>query len=87
MRTTLENLYSGADGNGIDLAQMREFLSHLILTQLSELETSPHDTLAYAIIGDALYGNTCQDVCTATHSSGSKVLLTQCLWLFVVEAL
>ncbi|KAA0193136.1 hypothetical protein HAZT_HAZT010927 [Hyalella azteca] len=71
MRTTLENLYSGTDGDGIDLAQMREFLSHLILTQLSELETSPRDTLAYAIIGDALYGNTCQDVCAATHSSGS----------------
>ncbi|XP_064101551.1 uncharacterized protein C05D11.1-like [Macrobrachium nipponense] len=44
----------------IDMIVMRDILKNLILRQDSRLETSPHDTIADNVIGDALYGYTCE---------------------------
>jgi len=57
---TLNKLTNGQQE--IDMVVMNDILSNLILKQDSRLETSPHDTIADAVIGDILYGNTCQDL-------------------------
>jgi len=57
---TLDKLKNGEQE--FDMVVMKDILSNLILKQDSRLETSPHDTIADAVIGDILYGNTCQDL-------------------------
>lgn len=55
---TLKQLVSGR--TTIDMKVMKDILSNLILRQDSRLETAPHSTIANNVIGDALYGYTCQ---------------------------
>ncbi|KAK7070200.1 hypothetical protein SK128_011894, partial [Halocaridina rubra] len=55
---TLNQLVSGKAQ--IDMKIMKDILANLILKQDSRLETSPHDTLADFVIGDILYGYSCE---------------------------
>ncbi|KAK7023550.1 hypothetical protein SK128_010061 [Halocaridina rubra] len=55
---TLNQLVSGS--TQIDMKIMKDILANAILVEDSHLETSPHDTIAYSAIGDALYGYSCE---------------------------
>ncbi|XP_046995924.1 uncharacterized protein C05D11.1-like isoform X1 [Schistocerca americana] len=46
----------------IDMRRMRAVIHRQILESLSHLENSPHDSIAFMIIGDMLYGNTKEDL-------------------------
>jgi len=35
----------------------------LFVTLMLQLEDNPHDTIAFHVIGEFLYGNTAEDVC------------------------
>lgn len=59
---TLTKIASGQ--TSIDMQVMKDILSNLILKQDSRLETSPHGTIADRIIGDILYGQTCENLDT-----------------------
>ncbi|XP_015601715.1 uncharacterized protein C05D11.1 [Cephus cinctus] len=48
--------------NGIDMKRLRTVIYRYTLETLSDLENSPHHSVAYKIIGDALYGNTKDDL-------------------------
>lgn len=52
-----------ADGTEkIDMQRMNNILERNILEYLSSLENSPHDTVAFVVIGDILYGEQPEDV-------------------------
>lgn len=44
------------------MARMKNILERNILEYLSNLESNPHDAVAFLAIGDVLYGRTPQDV-------------------------
>lgn len=46
----------------LDMKRMHTVIHKHILESLSHLENSPHETVAFMIIGDMLYGNTKEDV-------------------------
>jgi hypothetical protein len=46
----------------LDMKRMHTIIQKHILESLSHLENSPHETVAFMIIGDMLYGNTTEDV-------------------------
>lgn len=46
----------------IDMTRMRSILERNVLEYLNNLEGSPHDAVAFLVIGDTLYGNTEEDV-------------------------
>jgi hypothetical protein len=46
----------------LDMKRMRTVIHRHVLESLSLLENNPHETVAYMIIGDMLYGNTKEDV-------------------------
>lgn len=56
----LKNISSGKEK--IDMNRMSTILEKYILERLSSLENSPHDDIAFHLIGDILYGNTELDV-------------------------
>lgn len=60
LQTVLEKLMAREITFG--LQRMRNVLEKMILEALSVLEEAPHDTVAYAVIGDNLYGHCDQDV-------------------------
>lgn len=47
----------------IDIERLATVIHRKRLDCLSSLDTSPHESIAFMIIGDMLYGNTKQDVC------------------------
>lgn len=60
LMSTLERIALGVDY--IDMQVMKDILSNLILREESRLETAPHSTIADHIIGDVLYGTSCEHV-------------------------
>ncbi|KAG7174925.1 Peptidase M16 inactive domain and insulinase-containing protein [Homarus americanus] len=62
LMATLTQLATGQ--TTIDMRIMKDILINLMLRQDSRLETSPHATIADHIIGDVLYGNTCEHLDT-----------------------
>jgi hypothetical protein len=46
----------------LDMKRMHTVIHRHILESLSHLESNPHETVAFMIIGDMLYGNTKEDV-------------------------
>lgn len=56
----LTNIASGKEK--IDMIRMRNILERNILEYLSNLESNPHDAVAFLVIGDVLYGRTAEDV-------------------------
>lgn len=48
--------------NGIDMQRMNTVIHRHMLETLSNLESSPHDAVAYMIMGDFLFGQTKEDV-------------------------
>ena len=60
LNTILKQIVSNK--NGIDMARMNIVIHRHILETLSILESKPHDSVAYMIIGDFLFGNTTEDV-------------------------
>ncbi|GLH01355.1 Presequence protease, mitochondrial [Gryllus bimaculatus] len=46
----------------LDMKRLRTVIHRQILESLSHLETSPHEGVAFMIIGDMLYGNTKEDL-------------------------
>ncbi|KAF4518639.1 hypothetical protein B566_EDAN005966 [Ephemera danica] len=46
----------------IDLVRLRTVINRQILESLSHLETNPHDTVAFMVIGDMLYGHSKSDL-------------------------
>lgn len=46
----------------IDMKRMKSIINRRKLESLSEVENSPHHTIAFSIIGHMLYGNTKDDV-------------------------
>ncbi|KAK2579672.1 hypothetical protein KPH14_011595 [Odynerus spinipes] len=48
--------------SGIDMKRMKTVVHRNMLETLSNLENCPHDSVAYMIIGDVLYGNTKEDL-------------------------
>ncbi|XP_012262723.1 uncharacterized protein C05D11.1-like [Athalia rosae] len=49
-------------GDGIDMRRMHTVIHRHILETLSHLENSPHDSVAFMVIGDVLYGRTKEDL-------------------------
>lgn len=47
----------------IDMVRMSNILERNILEYMSNLESNPHDAVAFLAIGDVLYGRTPKDVC------------------------
>lgn len=47
------------------MTRMNNILDRTILEYLNNLETNPHDAIAFLAIGDFLYGETVNDVRTA----------------------
>lgn len=48
--------------NGIDMKRLNAVIHRHILETLSNLENSPHDSVAFMVIGDVLYGRSKEDV-------------------------
>lgn len=44
------------------MVRMKNILERNILEYLSNLESNPHDAVAFLAIGDILYGGTAEDV-------------------------
>ena len=57
---TLKNISNSKDG--IDLQRMRAVIHRYMLEILSNLESCPHESVAFMIIGDVLFGNNNEDV-------------------------
>ena len=52
-----------ADGEEkVDMKRMQTVIHRHVLESLSHLENNPHETIAFMVIGDILYGNTKEDV-------------------------
>ncbi|XP_058458892.1 uncharacterized protein C05D11.1-like [Malaya genurostris] len=59
LQQILEKLGNG--GERIDMKRMSSVLERYILESLSNLESNPHDDVAFHVIGDVLYGEVEQD--------------------------
>lgn len=64
----LEKIASGEEK--IDMKRMGSVLERYILESLRNLESNPHDDVAFHVIGDVLYGEVAQDVCHPYVSFG-----------------
>lgn len=60
MKTILANI--GKSDEKFDMNRMQNILERCILEYYSNLESSPHEAIAFASIADSLYGETNQDV-------------------------
>lgn len=56
----LNNIYN--NDNGIDMTRMSTVINRHQLETLSNLENMPHDSIAFMLIGDALYGRNNNDL-------------------------
>lgn len=59
LKSTLKNIL---DEENIDMERLRSIINKYKLENLSNVENSPHHTVASMIIGHMLYGNTKGDV-------------------------
>lgn len=46
----------------IDMKRLTNILERIVLEYFSTLESNPHDSITFSVIGDALYGETEEDV-------------------------
>lgn len=60
LKTTLDDI--AKDENKIDIQRMNTVIHRHILETLSNLESSPHESVAYMVIGDFLFGQNKEDV-------------------------
>ncbi|KAL2723884.1 uncharacterized protein V1478_008397 [Vespula squamosa] len=60
--TRLSEVLKQIYANGIDMKRMKSVIHRSMLEILSNLENDPHNTVAFMIIGDVLYGNTKEDL-------------------------
>lgn len=60
MQTTIEKIGSG--GERFDMNRMQNILERSILEYYSNLESNPHEAIAFASIADSLYGEKNEDV-------------------------
>lgn len=60
LQQILNNFANGSEK--IDMKRMNNIIDRNILEYLSNLENNPHDTVAFIVIGDALYGEKPEDV-------------------------
>lgn len=60
MQTTLEKIGSGEEK--FDMNRMQNILERSILEYYSNLESNPHEAIAFASIADSLYGEKSEDV-------------------------
>lgn len=60
MQTVLGNISKGVEK--IDMNRMQNILERCILEYFSNLESNPHEALAFAAIADSLYGEQNEDV-------------------------
>lgn len=60
MQTTIGNIANGEEK--FDMNRMQNILERCILEYYSNLESSPHEAIAFASIADSLYGEKNEDV-------------------------
>ena len=60
LKTVLKNIATKNDG--IDMQRLGTVIQKYILEILSNLENNPHDTIAFMLIGDVLFGKNNEDV-------------------------
>lgn len=60
MQTTIEHIAKGAEV--FDMNRMQNILERCILEYYSNLESNPHEAIAFASIADSLYGEKKEDV-------------------------
>ena len=60
LRKALEGLVSG--DTAWDSARLRTVVNRRVLEQRSQVENSPHDAVAFMVIGDLLYGHSVEDL-------------------------
>lgn len=60
MQTTIENIGKGEEK--FDMNRMQNILERCILEYYSNLESNPHEAIAFASIADSLYGEKNEDV-------------------------
>lgn len=65
LKQTLEKIASKEEK--IDISRMRTVIKRKILDLLNSVETEPHDTLAFILIGDFLFGETKEDLDVRTN--------------------
>lgn len=58
--SSLKRFYD--EPNSINMNRMRSIISKQKYETLTSLENQPHDSIAFMVIGDMLYGNTPDDV-------------------------
>ena len=59
---TLKSIH---DNKSIDMKRMKSVITRHLLETLGNLETMPHDAIAFMLIADSLYGHTKKDVSPA----------------------
>ncbi|XP_071452193.1 uncharacterized protein C05D11.1-like [Hetaerina americana] len=64
VKVKLEEVLHGVlEGNdGLDLERLHNVLRRHILEALSHMECSPHDSIAFMLVGDCIYGSTKEDL-------------------------
>ncbi|XP_046403336.1 uncharacterized protein C05D11.1-like [Ischnura elegans] len=60
LEEVLNGIVEGSDG--LDLERLHNVLRRHILEALSHLEGSPHDSVAFMLVGDCIYGSTKEDL-------------------------
>lgn len=58
----LKNIYDGEEPYKFNMKRMKTVIQRQKLETLTNLENQPHDSIAFWIIGDMLYGQTTEDV-------------------------
>ena len=88
LQTTLNDLVSGK--LGWDKARLTTVINRRVMEQKSQVENSPHDAVAFMVIGDLLYGHSVEDLDIRLNSAEqfNKMLEeSDSFWMQLVEEL
>lgn len=67
----------------IDMQRMQNILERCILEYFSNLESNPHESIAFATIADSLYGEKDEDVSQVLVRFSSLSVFLCCIFFFV----
>ena len=88
LRSTLGDLVSGK--LGWDKARLTTVINRRVMEQKSQVENSPHDAVAFMVIGDLLYGHSVEDLDIRLNSADQFIRMLEesdSFWLQLVDEL